>query len=406
MGLKLWRYVRKFRVLIMSQIFWNPVRTSLQASHYPLFLVTINRPQKRQTNRLQIRPSQLSVRKAMMLRNNNALIYQLLCWFQVVAVCTASTAGRKLVIGVDGGTESIRACCFDAIDGKVVGKSCAVPYQTHHPRGGWAEQSPDDWYQNLGEAVRGALMSVAGDDESEGDGDQLQDVKSRVCAISVDTTCCSVVALDENKMPLRPSLLWMDARSAPQTSEILEKCKGDPALRVNCNGKGPLSAEWMTPKALWIKQNEPDIWGKSMTICEYQDYINYKLTGVMCASSCNAAARWHWDGEECIKPSDKKNKYPGRPLSLYRKLGMSELAEKLPQKCLAMGDIVGNLHKEAADHLNLNEGTPVAQGGPDAFVGMVGLGSIRPNQMCLITGSSHLHCVVSSKPKTAKACWG
>lgn len=85
---------------------------------------------------------------------------------------------------------------------------------------------------------------------------------------------------------------------------------------------------------------------------------------------------------------------------------MSELAEKLPQKCLAMGDIVGNLHKEAADHLNLNEGTPVAQGGPDAFVGMVGLGSIRPNQMCLITGSSHLHCVVSSKPKTAKACWG
>jgi len=34
---------------------------------------------------------------------------------------------RRLVIGVDGGTESIRACLFDAIDGSVVGKSCAVP---------------------------------------------------------------------------------------------------------------------------------------------------------------------------------------------------------------------------------------------------------------------------------------
>jgi ribulose kinase len=43
------------------------------------------------------------------------------------------------------------------------------------------------------------------------------------------------------------------------------------------------------------------VWEKAHTICEYQDYINYKLTGNMCASSCNAASRWHWDGQECIE---------------------------------------------------------------------------------------------------------
>ena len=30
---------------------------------------------------------------------------------------------------------------------------------------------------------------------------------------------------------------------------------GDVALRVNSAGAGPVSAEWMVPKALWLKQN-------------------------------------------------------------------------------------------------------------------------------------------------------
>ncbi len=305
---------------------------------------------------------------------------------------------RKLVIGVDGGTESIRACCFDAITGKVVGKSCAVPYTTYHPKPGWAEQNPIDWYENLCEAVRGAVKSIGDNTAEEGD-------EHDIVAISVDTTCCSVVALDKDKEPLRPALLWMDARSAPQTREIMEKCKNDPALSVNCDGEGPISAEWMTPKALWIKQNEPNVWKKAFNICEYQDYINYKLTGVLCASSCNAAARWHWDGEECIK-ADESDKYRGRPTSLYEKLGMSELADKLPQKCIPMGTLVGHLTEDAAADLGLEKGLPVAQGGPDAFVGMVGLGCIYPQQLCLITGSSHLHCVVTDKPSTATGTWG
>ncbi len=37
---------------------------------------------------------------------------------------------------------------------------------------------------------------------------------------------------------------------------------------------------------------------------------------------------------------------------------------------------------------------------------MIGLGCIYPQQLCLITGSSHLHCVVTSKPTTAKGTWG
>jgi ribulose kinase len=193
----------------------------------------------------------------------------------------------------------------------------------------------------------------------------------------------------------------MDQRAAPQTRQILKKAKGNPALKVNCGGKGPLSAEWMIPKALWIYQNEPEVWQAAETICEYQDFVNAKLTGRMCASSCNAASRWHWDGEKCIE-----NGHDGRPMSLYKKIGLSELADKLPSTCLPMGSIVGNLTSEAAEHLGLSEGIPVVQGGADAFVGMLGLGCIHPGQLCLITGSSHLHCVVTSKATTSKGIWG
>ena len=59
----------------------------------------------------------------------------------------------KIVIGVDGGTESIRACCFDGSTGRVIGKSFAVPYPTFHPRPGWAKQDPAHCYENLCEAV-------------------------------------------------------------------------------------------------------------------------------------------------------------------------------------------------------------------------------------------------------------
>lgn len=48
----------------------------------------------------------------------------------------------------------------------------------------------------------------------------------------VDTTCCTVVALDAENKPLVPAILWMDQRAAQQASDILNKARGDPALAV------------------------------------------------------------------------------------------------------------------------------------------------------------------------------
>ena len=278
---------------------------------------------------------------------------------------SAPAEDEPVVIGIDGGTESIRAGIFRA-NGTLVSVASSA-YTTTFPKPGWAEQNAEDWWRCLGEAVRGALVKAAAAEAGGEDEVALEAIRTRVQALCVDTTCCTVVALDADGNALRPALLWMDSRSAPQAKQILKDCKGMSALSVNCDGEGPLSAEWMLPKSLWLKQEDPEVWDKAATICEFQDYINLKLTGRLCASSCNSASRWHWDGEACIHGPTQ-----GRPLELLDALGIPELAAKWPQECLAMGSLVGGLTTEAAAHLGLREGLRVAQGGPDAFVGMLG----------------------------------
>ncbi len=56
-----------------------------------------------------------------------------------------------------------------------------------------------------------------------------------------------------------------------------------------------MSAEWMIPKSLWLYQQEPDTYHRAKYICEYQDYMNYHLTGRMCASISNVSVRWHYN---------------------------------------------------------------------------------------------------------------
>ena len=76
----------------------------------------------------------------------------------------------------------------------------------------------------------------------------------------------------------------------------------------------------------------------------------------------------------------------GWPRSLLKAVGLEELLAKWPQQVVAPGQVVGGLTAEAAAHLGLQEGTPLAQGGADAFIGMLGLGVLRPGQLALLTG--------------------
>ncbi|MCF6301722.1 MAG: carbohydrate kinase [Devosiaceae bacterium] len=278
----------------------------------------------------------------------------------------------------DGGTESLRARIYDG-NGKCLGSHACV-YNTDFKPGGRAEQAPADWWVNFVEAARNAIAQAGIS------GDQIE-------AIAYATTCCSVVALDKNGDALRPALIWMDVRASEEADAVL--ATGDEALVLNGDGAGPVSAEWMIPKALWLKRNEPEIFSKAHRICEYQDYLTHKLTGEWVASLDNAGLRWHYSTDR-----------GGWPISLLQALDLEELQEKWPPRVAAPGEVIGTLTSAAAEELGLPRSVKVVQGGADALIGMIGLGVSKPGQLALITGSSHLLFGVTDAPMHARGVWG
>jgi FGGY-family pentulose kinase len=270
------------------------------------------------------------------------------------------TVEGPYLMGIDFGTGGVRVGLFDHKGSPAVFR--AVEFETSHPQPGWAEQDPGEWWSCLARATRGAL------EESGVPADQ-------VAGISVDATASTVVAADAQGRPLRPAIMWMDVRASDQARRIQET--GDPALKYN--GFGAVSAELGLPKALWLKEHEPETWNGAARVGECADWVVQRLTGEAVTSVNTASGKYYYDRDE-----------GGFPDGLYQAVGVEDLLEKTPQQVLDLGTAVGELRKEAAEELGLAAGTPVAEGGIDAHVGALGLGVVSPGMLALITGSSHV----------------
>jgi len=279
-------------------------------------------------------------------------------------------------LGIDLGTSSVKAGIFDA-HGTIVASADAT-YPLYTPKSGWAEQKPEEWWAALCNATR-QLMEKSGIDPHH------------IIGMSVDTTCCTVLFADENMNLLRPAIMWMDLRASKQAKKIT--ATGHPMLKYN--GFGNVSAESMPAKALWVKENEPELYHKAKYVFECTDWLMHRLTGKLTASISTTSPRWYYD-----RPNG------GWPTSFYESFGLEDVLEKFPKEVLDLGIHVGPLLPEAARDMGIASGIPVGEGGSDAFVGMIGLNVVRPGNIALITGSSHLMLGLTSQELHAKGLWG
>lgn len=282
----------------------------------------------------------------------------------------------KYVLGIDAGTESIRTGVYDET-GKCLSFGVSENKNIHlHP--GWGEQNLGQWDFALVDSIKKALAG-SGLDPKE------------IQGIGLDGTSCTVVFLDEKGQPLRDAIMWMDIRAAKEAREIAE-C-GDPALEYV--GFGNVSAEWFPCKVLWVKRNEPEIYKKAATIFEHTDWMAWRLTGEITANINTTTIRWFYNPRK-----------DGRPVSLYDKIGLDDVGEKLPRRVVKLGEVVAGLSKEMAELTGMKEGIPVAGGGADAYIGVIGVNALRPGQLALITGSSQLHIGLSDRELHAKGLFG
>jgi len=233
---------------------------------------------------------------------------------------------------LDVGTQSLRAAVVD-FQGCTVAVGIA-PIETTYPHPTWAEQQPAAWWSAASEAVRHALA-------------QENIAPEQIVGVGIDCTACTVVALDARGEPLRAAILWMDQRAFREVEEISHT--GDPVLRFV---SGRVSPEWMLPKALWLKRNEPEIYVRAYRIVECTDWIMFRLTGEWTLSLNHVAVKWNY-----ARPDG------GWPLGLLDAVGLSDLLGKWPENIVPLGRGEAKLSKKAANELGLCAGISVARGG-------------------------------------------
>lgn len=263
------------------------------------------------------------------------------------------------VLGIDAGTEAIKAGIFDE-EGHLVA-SAARGYTTYFPHPGWAEQDPAEWWAGLVGAVRDCLAAspVSAD---------------AIAGISADATTCTLIPIRANGDPLRRALLWMDVRATEQAARIFKT--GHPAL---CYSLAGVSAEWMPAKALWLKENEAQVFDEAAYLLEYTDWLALRLTGRIALNLNTITQRWYYH-----MPSG------GWPSGFFEQIGLGGVESKFPKDILRLGEIAGPLCQSAAEQLGLPAGIPVTMGGGDAFVGLLGLGVVEPGDLGVVMGSSNV----------------
>lgn len=311
---------------------------------------------------------------------------------------------RKLVIGIDYGSDSCRAVLVDTTNGQILASSVHAyqrwkELQYCNPAKNQFRQHPLDYLEGLENTITEVLSTIS------------EEERKNVKAISVDTTGSTPVAVNEAGVPLaltegfeeNPNamfVLWKDHTAVKEADEINELAKDWGGVDYTKYEGGIYSSEWFWAKVLHVAREDEAVKKAAYSWLEHCDWIPYVLTGSNDLASfkrsrCAAGhkAMWHaeWDG----LPSEA---FLGQ-LDPY----LAELKDRLYSGTYTADDIAGNLCKEWAGKLGLSEDTVICVGTFDAHAGAVG-GEITPNTLVKVMGTSTCDMLVASYEEVGDNC--
>jgi len=267
-----------------------------------------------------------------------------------------------MLLGLDLGTSSIKALLL-AEDGAVLGEGSAS-YAVSAPRPGWAESSPEDWW----EAVVEATASAVGRRGAE------------VTALGLSGQMHGVVLTDERGLPLRPAVLWADARSGGELAAYRE-LDGDLARRL----ANPPAVGMAGPSLLWLRDQEPDAYTSARWALQPKDWLCMHLTGEAVTEPSDASATLLYD----LIDDDWS----------YAVAGELGIRADLLAPLVPSASVAGTLEEGAAGALGLREGLPVAAGAADTAAALLGTGLLRPGPVQLTVGTGGQVVMPKERPE-------
>ena len=304
----------------------------------------------------------------------------------------------SFTIGIDYGTNSVRAVVVDAANGSVAGTHVfdypsgdqgviLDPKQPH-----LARQNPADYIEGLRVSVGRAL--------AEADG-KAGFARDRVIGIGVDTTGSTPLPVDAQARPLaldprwkaNPAAhawLWKDHTSAAEAVAITEIARVHaPELLAPIGGT--YSSEWWWSKIWRCLKVAPDVFDAAASWVELADFIPAVLSGVddskqivrcVCAAGHKAMYSDAWGG------------LPPKAFLTRLDPKLAALRDRLYDRAYAPGRPAGQLSGSWAREFGLRPGIAIAMGGFDAHYGAVGSG-IRTGTLVKIIGTSTCDCAIA-----------
>jgi xylulokinase len=264
-----------------------------------------------------------------------------------------------LLLGIDIGTSSIKVSIVDAKTQNCIATAQYPDSETgivSHQKG-WAEQSPDMWWENVQQAI---LKANATKKYNPAD----------IKAIGIAYQMHGLVCVDKQQRVLRDSIIWCDSRAVEIGNRAFDTIGHERSLQHLLNSPGNFTAA----KLAWVKENEPATFALIDKIMLPGDFITMKLTGDITTSIAALSEGVFWDFKEQELSKDVFN-YFGFDQSL-----IPEIKEVFTTH--------GNISASVATKLSLQPGIPVTYKAGDQPNNALSLNVLEPGEVAATAGTS------------------
>jgi xylulokinase len=258
----------------------------------------------------------------------------------------------SVLVGLDVGTGGARAIAVDS-SGEIVAEASSE-YPLHTPRPGWTEQDPEDWWEGAKEVLT-KVASEAGE----------------VAGLGLTGQMHGSVFLDGSDRVVRPALLWNDQRTQAQCDRITQAVGGERLISIAGN---PALTGFQAPKILWLRDEEPENFGRVSRVLLPKDYVRLRLAGEYATDASDAAGTLLLD----MRARD----WSGEILDAL------EIPHEWMPEVYEGPENTGILRESVAAELGLPANIPVAAGGGDNAAAAVGTGIVGPGLVNSSVGTS------------------
>lgn len=274
----------------------------------------------------------------------------------------------SLFIGIDSGTQSVKAVVYDADAKKVISEGKAPHSLIEGLPSGHMEQNPQDWVDAMDDAIIKALSSVD---------------KSAVRGIGISGQQHGFVPLDSEGKVIRAAKLWCDTSTLEECSIIADALGGQDAAIEKVGNR--ILPGFTAAKILWLKRNEPEAFAKLRHVLLPHDYLNFHLTGDYFMEYGDASGtammdvktrEWSKEVIDAIDPA---------------------IADYLP-KLSPSHEASGVVKADMLAKYGLSGEVIVSAGGGDNMMGAIGTGNVRNGVATASFGTSGTIYAYNDKP--------